>query len=171
METIKNTVFQVDSPIVKKARALDNYIIETNKVAGTEPKICAIYFSSNFIYYPNNEASFCAAIFDKNRFEWWNLRHPKACKHIFIRDVYKQWYLHGINVELDSIEKLSDFLKEEFSEYLFWIANYNFYREKIEDDWLFWQFTEKASLPGIKHRVDVNIYNGDLQQLQFITVE
>ncbi|MBE8727803.1 glycoside hydrolase family 25 protein [Flavobacterium hungaricum] len=65
----------------------------------------------------------------------------------------------------------SDFLKEEFSEYLFWIANYNFYREKIEDDWLFWQFTEKASLPGIEHRVDVNIYNGDLQQLQFITVE
>lgn len=65
----------------------------------------------------------------------------------------------------------SDFLKEEFSEYLFWIANYNFYREKIEDDWLFWQFTEKASLPGIDHRVDVNIYNGDLEQLQFITVE
>jgi len=65
----------------------------------------------------------------------------------------------------------TDFLKEEFSEYLFWIANYNFYREKIEDDWLFWQFTEKASLPGIKHRVDVNIYNGDIEQLQFITVE
>lgn len=65
----------------------------------------------------------------------------------------------------------SDFLKEEFGEYLFWIANYNFYREKIEDDWLFWQFTEKASLPGIKHRVDVNIYNGDIEQLQFITVE
>ncbi|WP_125722382.1 glycoside hydrolase family 25 protein [Flavobacterium ustbae] len=65
----------------------------------------------------------------------------------------------------------SDFLKEEFSDYLFWIANYNFYREKIEDDWLFWQFTEKASLPGIEHRVDVNIYNGDLEQLHFITVE
>ncbi|MHC0447332.1 glycoside hydrolase family 25 protein [Flavobacterium sp. 3-218] len=65
----------------------------------------------------------------------------------------------------------TDFLKEEFSDYLFWIANYNFYREKIEDDWLFWQFTEKASLPGIEHRVDVNIYNGDLEQLHFITVE
>lgn len=113
METIKNTVFQVDSAIVKKARTLDNYIIETNEGAGSGPKICAIYFSSNFIYYPNNEASFRAAIFDKNRFEWWNLRHPKACKHIFIRDVYKQWYLHGINVELDSIEKLSNFLKKE----------------------------------------------------------
>jgi lysozyme len=65
----------------------------------------------------------------------------------------------------------SDFLKEEFGEYLFWIANYNFYREKIEDDWLFWQFTEKASVPGIERTVDINIYNGDLQQLQFITVD
>lgn len=64
-----------------------------------------------------------------------------------------------------------DFLKEEFSDYLFWIANYNFYREEINDDWLFWQFTEKASVPGIKGNVDINIYNGDLQQLQFITKE
>ena len=64
-----------------------------------------------------------------------------------------------------------DFLKEEFSDYLFWIANYNFYREEIQDDWLFWQFTERAAVPGIEGNVDVNIYNGDLQQLQFITVE
>ena len=64
-----------------------------------------------------------------------------------------------------------DFLKEEFSDYLFWIANYNFYREEIQDDWLFWQFTERAAVPGIQGNVDVNIYNGDLQQLQFITVE
>lgn len=64
-----------------------------------------------------------------------------------------------------------DFLKEEFSDYLFWIANYNFYREKIGDDWLFWQFTEKASVSGIKGNVDVNIYNGDLEQLKFITIE
>jgi lysozyme len=64
-----------------------------------------------------------------------------------------------------------DFLKEEFSDYLFWIANYNFYREKIEEDWLFWQFTEKGSVPGIEGNVDVNIYNGDFQQLQFITLE
>jgi lysozyme len=64
-----------------------------------------------------------------------------------------------------------DFLREEFSEYLFWIANYNFYREKIGSDWLFWQFTEKASVPGIKTNVDMNIYNGDLEQLAFITVD
>jgi lysozyme len=64
-----------------------------------------------------------------------------------------------------------DFLKEEFGDYLFWIANYNFYREQIGEDWLFWQFTEKATVAGIKGNVDVNIYNGDLQQLRYITVE
>jgi lysozyme len=64
-----------------------------------------------------------------------------------------------------------DFLKEDFSDYLFWIANYNFYRDKIGEDWLFWQFTEKASVSGIKGNVDVNIYNGDVEQLRFITME
>ncbi len=64
-----------------------------------------------------------------------------------------------------------DFLKKDFSDYLFWIANYNFYREKIDEDWLFWQFTEKASVSGIKGNVDVNIFNGDVEQLRFITIE
>jgi lysozyme len=62
-----------------------------------------------------------------------------------------------------------DFLKEEFS--VIFLLDFKFYREQIESDWLFWQFTEKASIPGIVGNVDVNIYNGDLQQLQFITVE
>ena len=64
-----------------------------------------------------------------------------------------------------------DFLKDEFGDYLFWIANYNFYKEKIGANWLFWQFTEKATVQGIKGNVDVNIYNGDLEQLRFITIE
>ncbi|WP_281322639.1 glycoside hydrolase family 25 protein [Flavobacterium aestivum] len=79
---------------------------------------------------------------------------------------------YGVRPVIYTGEKYyDDFLKEEFSDYLFWIANYNFYREKIQDNWLFWQFTEKATVPGIDYSVDVNIYNGDLQQLHFITVE
>lgn len=79
---------------------------------------------------------------------------------------------YGVRPIIYSGEKYyDDFLKEEFSDYLFWIANYNFYREEIQDEWLFWQFTEKATVPGINSSVDVNVYNGDLQQLQYITVE
>ncbi|MDD3005929.1 GH25 family lysozyme, partial [Flavobacterium sp.] len=44
----------------------------------------------------------------------------------------------------------TDFLKEEFSEYPLWIANYNFWRNDLESDWQFWQFTEKAQIEGIQ---------------------
>ena len=59
----------------------------------------------------------------------------------------------------------TDFLKEEFSDYPLWIANYNFWRNHLEDDWLFWQFTEKAQIEGIEGMVDVNIFNGDKNKL------
>lgn len=68
-------------------------------------------------------------------------------------------------------EKYYDaFLKEEFSDYTFWIANYNFFVEDIKDDWLFWQFTESASVDGIPGNVDINIYNGSPKQLNYLTI-
>ena len=63
-----------------------------------------------------------------------------------------------------------DFLKDEFKGYTFWIANYNFFVEDIQDDWTFWQFTEKATLNGIKENVDLNIYNGTPKMLEYLTL-
>ena len=63
-----------------------------------------------------------------------------------------------------------DFLKNDFSEYTFWIANYNFWVENVHKDWLFWQFSEKASVSGIQGGVDVNIYNGTPKMLQYLTL-
>lgn len=66
----------------------------------------------------------------------------------------------------------TDFLKEEFKdEYPFWIANYNFFVENIKKDWLIWQFTEKAQIPGIEGLVDVNIYNGNKEDLKAICIQ
>ncbi len=62
-----------------------------------------------------------------------------------------------------------DFLKKEFSGYSFWIANYNFFEENIKDDWLFWQFTEKAAVDGIYENVDLNIFNGTPVMLKQFT--
>jgi lysozyme len=64
----------------------------------------------------------------------------------------------------------NDFLKEEFKGYTFWVANYNFFVENIKDDWLFWQFTQKARINGIEENVDVNIYNGTPKMLQYQTI-
>jgi len=59
----------------------------------------------------------------------------------------------------------TDFLRDEFSEYPLWIANYNFWRNDLESDWQFWQFTEKAQITGVQGMVDLNIFNGDKNKL------
>jgi len=105
-------VFQTDSKCVNNAyQNLDNYLIENDTKDNTN--ICAVYFSSNYVYFPNTEANFNKSIVVGNKFEWYNLRHPKARKHIFIRDIKKQWYLHGINSKIDSLELLAKFIEKE----------------------------------------------------------
>ncbi|BCY27225.1 glycoside hydrolase family 25 protein [Flavobacterium okayamense] len=59
----------------------------------------------------------------------------------------------------------TDFLKKEFSDYPFWIANYNFWKKHPDKHWLIWQFTEKAQIEGINGLVDVNLFNGDFVRL------
>lgn len=64
-----------------------------------------------------------------------------------------------------------DFLEDEFEDdYTFWIANYNPWKETMDDEWLFWQFTEKAVIEGVNQKVDVNIYNGTPKMLQYLTI-
>lgn len=114
METLKSTyhVFQTDSDIVNKVyQEQNNYLIEYDKKGDKE--WCAIYFCSNDIYYPNTKEIFQKRIIDKNFFEWYHSRINKAYKHIFIRDIFKQWYLAGINININSPKKLIDFLIKE----------------------------------------------------------
>lgn len=77
---------------------------------------------------------------------------------------------YGIQPIIYSGEKYyTDFLKKEFSKYTFWVANYNEWEGTIKEDWAFWQFTEKAAIPGISERVDLNIYNGTPKMLSYLT--
>ena len=95
--------------IADQAYNLDNYKIIQKKADG----ICAIYCSSNDIWYPNEKDVFERKIFKENRFEWENIRYQNADKEIFIRDIYKSWYVTGINSRIDSIDKLLEWLKKE----------------------------------------------------------
>ncbi len=63
-----------------------------------------------------------------------------------------------------------DFLRKDFPEYTFWIANYNFFVEEMDESWLFWQFTQSATVKGIQGNVDVNIYGGTRKQLEYLTI-
>ncbi|WP_158847899.1 hypothetical protein [Algibacter sp. L1A34] len=115
METDLKTpyVFQVDSEIVKDIyKNNNNYLISFNEEC-TDKNTCAIYFSSNDIYYPNIEDTFRKKIIEKNFFEWYGTRIKNVYKHILVRDVHKQWYLSGINDQINSPEKLLFFLENE----------------------------------------------------------
>lgn len=118
METLNSTcyVFQTDSEIVNKVyQEQNNYLIEFDEKGDKE--WCAVYFCSNDIYYPNTEEIFRKRIIEKNFFEWYHSRITKASKHIFIRDIFKQWYLAGINKNINNPEKLIEFLKKETEGY------------------------------------------------------
>ena len=64
-----------------------------------------------------------------------------------------------------------DFLQDDFPNYKFWIANYNPWKEKIEDEYLMWQFTEKAQLHGVNELVDVNVFNGNVDDLKNVCIK
>lgn len=64
----------------------------------------------------------------------------------------------------------TDFLQREFSDYVLWIANYNFWIEDLKDHWNFWQFSEKGTVRGIKGNVDLNIFNGNIEELERLSI-
>lgn len=74
---------------------------------------CFIYFSSNSIYAPNTREAFEQKLIRENRFDWKNNIVTSSRKAIFIRDILKTWYIKGINSEINSIEKILEFLKQE----------------------------------------------------------
>lgn len=116
-ETITNYVFQSDSECVRKFRKTSgNYSIEIDESA-PQKDLCVVYFSSNAIYYPNNEDSFTRSIVEKDYYEWRNAVPIKAHKQIFVRDVYKQWYLQGINDVINTPPELLKFLKQNTTGY------------------------------------------------------
>lgn len=105
-------VFQTDDEeVLETYRTRDNYLM-AHSPGGDESR-CAVYFSSNDLYFPNNRARFHERVTRRNTFEWFGTRVPGCGRHIFIRDVFKQWYLGGINGRLNSPQKVLEWLKNE----------------------------------------------------------
>lgn len=91
-----------------------NYQIE---YTGDGKDCVAIYITSNNLFYPHNVENFKWSVLEKDRFEWTRMKVRRAQKHIFLRDVYKQWYASGINSELNNIDKVIEWLREEIKGY------------------------------------------------------
>lgn len=57
-----------------------------------------------------------------------------------------------------------------FNSYPYWIAHYYVDSVEYKGAWKFWQHTDVGTLPGIQEKVDLNIFNGSLEELKQITI-
>lgn len=83
-------------------------IVDTPKC---ESKYCYVFCSSNDIWYPNTFKAYEENIIKRDKYEWSNFSPFKARKIIYIRDIYKSWYVIGINKDINSISKLVEYIK------------------------------------------------------------
>lgn len=58
-----------------------------------------------------------------------------------------------------------------FKEYPSWVAHYYIPELNKGEEWLMWQCSDLGVLPGIKEKVDINIFNGSKKQLEKLLID
>lgn len=105
------SIWDEENPLVKEQYQKNNWVIRDCKKEDAIP-VCVIYFSSNGLYYPNTEENY-KKFMESDRFEWMHYHFHKAKREIYVRDIFKQWYVAGINNTINSIDALVEWLKEQ----------------------------------------------------------
>ncbi|NDV59393.1 glycoside hydrolase family 25 protein [Bacteroides sp. 519] len=57
-----------------------------------------------------------------------------------------------------------------FDDFPYWIAHYYVDSVYYTGKWTFWQHSDKGHVAGIKERVDLNVFNGELEELEEILI-
>lgn len=108
-------IWSKDEDVVVKMYNNDNYKIFLNEAA--KNKTCIIFFSSNNIWYPNTKEAFEYSFIKNDYYEWNSLKGLYARKVIYLRNIYKSWYVTGINNRINSVDKIIEFLIKETEGY------------------------------------------------------
>lgn len=79
-------------------------------------KKCYIFFSSNGLYQETTIEEFRETMVNNSRYEWKSLAntfkyHKDLGKIIYVRDIFKAFYIYGINEQLNTIDKLVEKLR------------------------------------------------------------
>ncbi len=66
-----------------------------------------------------------------------------------------------------SVSFYKSYLGSEFEKYPLWVAHYTSSSQpRTEADWSFWQFSENGRVNSIRNKVDFNVFNGSLSDLE-----
>ena len=106
--------------LLKQSYCENNFQIINFSNKTDRKRICYVFFSSNGLYKDRNDAEIIKQMHDNERYEWKFISENKKIKNnslkiIFLRDIYKAFYIDGINREINTIEKIKDFLIRETS--------------------------------------------------------
>lgn len=80
---------------------------------------------------------------------------------------------YGVKPLIYSYSKFHDkYLNEPFfKDYGLWIAHYYVDSPDCSRDWSIWQFTDLGRVPGIKHKVDINVIDGGEEKLRELQIK
>ncbi len=89
---------------------------------------------------------------------------------IFISKIEEHY---GVRPIIYSYKKFKErYLSESFfNKYPLWIAHYYVSELDEEIEWLMWQCSDMGSVPGIETNVDINIFNGNMEQLKSLRIK
>lgn len=94
-----------------------------------------------------------------------------------LKESVKQWLLrveehYGVKPILYASYKFKNkYLNDSLlNTYPYWIAHYYVDSVRYEGKWNFWQHADIGRVPGIKESVDLNVYNGSLEELIGLTI-
>lgn len=87
----------------------------------------------------------------------------------FIETIEKHY---GVKPIIYTNKKFHDrYIENHFDDYPLWIARYDVSDPGINKEWIIWQFSEDGRLPGIKEKVDINVFNGTLEELEKLRIK
>ncbi len=93
----------------------------------------------------------------KEVLEWMNIveRHYGVAPILYASYSFRKHYLHDA----------------DFEHYPFWIAHYYVSNLKYAGNWAFWQHTDAGRIDGIKGDVDINLFNGEMDDLEHLLIK
>lgn len=101
-----------------------------------------------------------------------NLTPEKVRKDalVWLRQVEKKYKVKPVLYTYYKF-KMKYFSGKDFDEYPYWIAHYYVDTLKYQGAWKLWQHTDLGQIDGIKPRVDLNVYNGSMYDLEKFTIQ
>ena len=84
----------------------------------------------------------------------------KVERHYHVKPILYASYKFKIRYLADSV----------FNDYPYWIAHYYADSVAYSGEWKFWQHTDSGRLPGVNEKVDLDVFNGSLNELKDMAI-